>query len=139
MLFLLRINKNNEILFYLCYPDMRHLRKYIKIFIALVLPLYLGILANSISNMHIHVLANGMVVRHAHPYNHAKGGSESHQHTSKKLSFYDGFFLDFFDNSAPPTIMKVDLPLVETIGETHTIDYSDSYFNFASLRAPPLS
>lgn len=118
---------------------MNRLRKNIKLILAFTLPVYLMVLANSMMNMHVHVLSNGMVVRHAHPFDHNEEAESHHQHTEVEFSFYEGFCSDFVDTSAPLCSFEVTLPLIEKIGEEQAANYSFYHFNFAQLRAPPIS
>ena len=80
-----------------------------------------------------------MVVRHAHPFDHDEGAEDHHDHTQTELSFYEGFCADFFDNSTQLSSLDVSLPLIEKMGEEHAAEYSFYHFNFAQLRAPPVS
>ena len=118
---------------------MDRLRKNIKLILVLALPVYLMVLANSMMNMHVHVLSNGMVVRHAHPFDHEEEEEHHHQHTDVEFSFYEGFCSDFVDNSSPLSGFVLTFPLIEKIGEEQTAEYSFYQFNFVQLRAPPFS
>ena len=118
---------------------MRLLRKYIKVFIVLILPVYLCLLASSIMNMHVHVLSNGMVVRHAHPFDHNAGSGKQHHHSDHDCSFYQGFFLGYFDTSEPfPKLVKTVYVAI-IIGEPLQGNYTFETSCHFSLRGPPLA
>ena len=118
---------------------MRVLRKYIKIFIALALPVYLLLLINSISNMHVHVLSNGMVVRHSHPMTQHDHGNKSHEHSEKEISFYQGFCHNYFDNSIPLEELVVEFYVADKITEVLLVRYTHFTHHCFRLRAPPVS
>lgn len=112
-------------------------RKYIRIFILLILPVYLALLANSMMNMHVHVLSGGMVVRHAHPFDHSTGSGEKHHHSASECSFYHGFFLEYTDTSEAVSKLVASLYVAAIIGETHHEKYTSGAFSFYNLRGPP--
>ena len=118
---------------------MLMLRKYIKVFILLVLPVYLILLGNSMSNMHIHVLSNGMVVRHAHPFSREQESKEHHHHSGSESNYYQGFFLNYFDTSEPIFNVPVKLYVCQIIElpviSHYVFEASRHYF----LRGPPVS
>jgi hypothetical protein len=116
---------------------MGNLRKYIKVFIILILPVYLLLLANSMMNMHVHVLSGGMVVRHAHPFKTDAGSGEAHHHSSKDCSFYQGFFLGYFDTSEPYQKLTATIYVAAIIGEPSQEDYSFETAAWQNLRGPP--
>ena len=116
-----------------------HLRKYIKLFILLVLPVYLFLLGNSMSNMHLHVLSNGMVVKHAHPFDREADSQEHHSHSDAETCYYQAFFLDFFDTSEPIHQLIADLSASEMIVQFMELDYSFQHSNPNYLRGPPNS
>ncbi len=119
---------------------MESLRKNIKLIVAFALPIYLMVLANSMMNMHVHILSNGMVVKHAHPFEHSESDTEEHHHhTDDELSFYEGFTVDFYDDSTPLSGIDVYLPEFEKIGEVQSASYTNYHFDLKQLRAPPIS
>jgi len=118
---------------------MMHLRKYIKLFILLALPVYLGLLANSISNMHVHVLSNGMVVKHAHPLESGADSQKHHSHSDEEACYYQAFFLDYFDTSEPTNLLTMNLPETEITVHPTVCYYLFQYPNPNYLRGPPNS
>lgn len=66
-------------------------QKYIRIPLLLVMMLSYFIVANnSLSNKHIHVLPNGIVLEHAHPLMNSDQvpSNDSHNHTKAELIFF---------------------------------------------------
>jgi hypothetical protein len=55
------------------------------------------LLVNHTVNMHVHVLANGSMVTHAHPYDKTSDNElpKKHKHTSEELLFFSGLSLIF--------------------------------------------
>jgi hypothetical protein len=118
---------------------MMHLRKYIKLFILLVLPVYLVLLANSMSNMHLHVLSNGMVVKHAHPFDREEDSQEHHSHSDAETCYYQAFFLDYFDTAEPVQQLVAVIPAAELAAPLIVLNYSCQSSNPNGLRGPPNS
>ncbi|KOH43304.1 hypothetical protein [Sunxiuqinia dokdonensis] len=120
-------------------PGMMHLRKYIKLFILLLLPVYLVLLGNSMSNMHLHVLSNGMVVKHAHPFDREEDSQEHHSHSDAETCYYQAFFLDYFDTAEPVHPLIADLSIAEILVQPAVLHYSFQHTNPNFLRGPPNS
>lgn len=116
---------------------MAIIRKHIKTLVRWVLPVYLLVLANSIVNMHVHVLPDGVVVRHSHFYNHNSEDGKQHNHGEKEVSYYQSFFLGYFDNSEPVPEQKLFVsPALQTDGFIAK-DYHTEQFHKLQLRGPP--
>ncbi len=118
---------------------MMHLRKYIKLFILLVLPVYLVLLGNSMSNMHLHVLSNGMVVKHAHPFDREADSQNHHSHSDSETCYYQAFFLDYFDTVEPVQRLVAEVPAAEIIEQLIVLNYSLQSTKPNGLRGPPNS
>ncbi|WP_159521423.1 hypothetical protein [Sunxiuqinia indica] len=118
---------------------MMALRKYIKVFILLVLPVYLILLVNSISNMHVHLLSNGVVIQHAHPFDREGESKLPHQHSHAEYQFYQAFFHNYFDNSAPLPDLEVIRPSYKIVSVPVVQLYCFKSANDQRLRGPPLS
>jgi hypothetical protein len=58
----------------------------------ILLPAMVWLFANTIVNRHIHVLSDGYIVSHAHPFN------TPHQHTKKELFLLDLFYIIVFSS-----------------------------------------
>jgi len=67
---------------------MNWLRRIAKVGLIMLLPVLLMLFHNQLSNWHFHVLHNGMVVRHAHPYDrpeHAGSPVSDHSHSDSEF------------------------------------------------------
>ena len=77
---------------------LKDFRRYIRFGFVLLLPAYFIILGNSVMNRHTHVLPNGIMITHAHPF--AKNADSekplSHQHSGKDFFFLQSFCIDFY-------------------------------------------
>lgn len=83
---------------------MVRLRKHIQILAILLIPVYLLVLGSSIRNRHTHVLPNGIVITHSHPFADARTGLPvEHSHTRNQILFYQLFTFDFFEHT-PDTV-----------------------------------
>lgn len=118
---------------------MLTLRKYIKVFILLVLPVYLFLLVNSMMNMHLHVLSNGMIVRHAHPFNHQEDAKQHHHHSKSETCYYQAFFLDYLDTSEPIQRLVSDVIVTNLFYAVIPICPASEIINLNDLRGPPMS
>ena len=59
-----------------------------KAFLLALIPLTMLLFHNQLSNWHYHMLSNGMMVKHAHPYNKAENpGSPLSNHTHSDFEF----------------------------------------------------
>ena len=68
---------------------LRHIKKLILI---LLIPALCWVFYNHAANWHFHILPNGMIVEHAHPYDkHANPDSpfHNHNHTKSELLYLD--------------------------------------------------
>ncbi|MDX9882265.1 MAG: hypothetical protein RBS73_09375 [Prolixibacteraceae bacterium] len=77
---------------------LKHIRKYVRLGFVLLLPAYFAILANSVMNRHIHVLPDGIIITHAHPFAKNPDGEKqaNHRHTGKDFIFLQSFCIDFY-------------------------------------------
>lgn len=98
------------------------------------------IFANNVFNYHAHILLNGSVVYHAHPYNKAaeeSNPSTKHHHTDNDLLLVHS--LNHFIYVTANTItIDPDVYLVETVIDFNQYHKIDSHYSLQSLRAPPL-
>lgn len=59
-----------------------------RVFLLALIPLIMLLFHNQLSNWHYHMLGNGMLVKHAHPYNKAENpGSPLSNHTHTDFEF----------------------------------------------------
>lgn len=72
---------------------LKIIRKYSKFGFVLLLPAYFLILANSILNRHTHILPNGIMVTHSHPFAKNANGEKqtTHNHSGKSFLFLQSF------------------------------------------------
>jgi hypothetical protein len=93
---------------------MINIRKHISFLAILLIPVYLLVLKSSIRNTHTHVLPNGVIIVHSHPFTDAKTGLPlKHSHSQNQILFYQLFAFDFF-NSAPETVLPETFSAVES-------------------------
>jgi hypothetical protein len=73
---------------------MKFLRLFSKFFLLVTLPVIMMLFYNQSVNWHYHLLKDGSVIKHAHPYsNEAQGATpfQKHQHTDTELIFFAQF------------------------------------------------
>ncbi|HSV76740.1 MAG TPA: hypothetical protein VLH37_06885 [Bacteroidales bacterium] len=118
-------------------------RKLLRISIFLIILLVLGLFYNQAANWHFHLLGNGTIIEHAHPFND-ENRSESpfpnHTHTAMEYNF-----LAQFSNVLVLLVFALFLLLLLSRG---FISYFSSYSLYLTqapdlsgrlLRAPPHS
>jgi len=77
--------------------------KFSRYLILFMLPALGWLFSNSIVNRHVHVLSDGYIVSHAHPFKTPEAGSKDlnpHQHTTKELLLLDLFYTIIFSSIA---------------------------------------
>lgn len=89
--------------------------------------------------MHVHVLSNGMVVKHAHPFNREAESKSHHHHSDSETSFYQGFFQGYFDTSEPFLGLTAIIPSSQFVGSPVIMIYQFEHINHYRLRGPPIS
>lgn len=70
-------------------------KKYFAIFLAAIVG---GLILNSILFMHLHLLPDGEIIVHAHPFNktqQAENPLQQHQHSKGQILFFDSLLLLF--------------------------------------------
>ena len=69
---------------------MQKIRYISQFLIAAIIPLVLMLFINSSVNKHQHILANGQVITHAHPYQllHSETSGQTHKHSKEELAFF---------------------------------------------------
>ena len=75
---------------------MSQIRKIAKISTSLMIPVILLLFFNTSNNKHTHILPNGQIVNHAHPFKSDNSSTpyQNHKHTPFEL-----IFLSFLSNS----------------------------------------
>lgn len=111
---------------------MRH--KVRKLFTFLLFALYLLFLQNSVFNTHVHVLKDGTVERHAHPFSHSPDGK--HQHSQQDFKLLHASGLNFLD-TADRFELAGNLPVVEYLCTGVTLISDDRNLLTVGLRGPP--
>ncbi|MDP2236065.1 MAG: hypothetical protein Q8J88_06500 [Bacteroidales bacterium] len=70
---------------------MKFLRAFGKLFLILSLPVLMLLIYNQTVNWHFHLLKDGTIVKHAHPYSNETQGTtpfQKHQHADSEFLFY---------------------------------------------------
>lgn len=117
---------------------MVKLRKHISWLALLLIPVYFLVLGSSVKNRHTHVLPNGVVITHSHPFTDSNGKPIQHGHTRNQIVFFQLFTFDFFDSS--PTVFLAEETVVFQ-GEIETSVYNhfpETLSSVTFLRAPPV-
>lgn len=118
---------------------MVKLRKYIQILAVLLIPVYLLVMGNSILNRHTHVLPNGIVITHSHPFTDSKTGLPvKHSHTPNQVLFYQLFTFDFFQSSPEVFLSISDSPVEREIESLCADQFSVGRISTSFLRGPPV-
>jgi hypothetical protein len=117
---------------------MIRLRQILRYSILLLLPMYFIVLGNSISNRHTHILPNGFLVSHAHPFE--KGdtpGKNNHDHTQTQYFFYQS--LDNLSHTIGSE--QIDFSVfqseVEIESKSPISSYISESISFSKGRSPP--
>ena len=64
------------------------------------MPVYIFIAQSSLHNRHTHISANGIVISHSHPVNHADHEPiNAHDHSGSEICFYHLVQFDYFSPS----------------------------------------
>lgn len=116
---------------------MVKLRKHISFLAILLIPVYLLVLGSSIRNKHSHVLPNGLVITHSHPFTDSNGEPVKHSHTNNQVLFYQLFTFDFFQSSPEIFIPVDDSPVHREFSTTYAEQLSTRTVSTAFLRGPP--
>lgn len=101
-----------------------------------------SLIANKAFFSHIHILPDGKIIVHAHPYskNNQDNKSKQANHTHTKIDFYvidqsnkfDDVPVDFRDFNFKP-----DFPILSEIIVGHHLTSVPSFIEFISDRGPP--
>jgi len=118
---------------------MVKLRKNIQILAVLLIPVYLLVMGNSILNRHTHMLPNGIVITHSHPFTDTKTGLPvKHNHTPNQVLFYQLFTFDFFQSSPEVFLSINDSPFQREIKTFYADQFSVGILFTSFLRGPPV-
>lgn len=82
---------------------MEYIRKNIRIILLLLLPLYFLVVQSTITTRHTHVLANGLVVTHYHPFFSGETDTpfKDHGHSEKELRILALLHFEFYATPDP--------------------------------------
>jgi hypothetical protein len=117
---------------------MVELRKNINYLTILLIPVYLLVMGNSILNRHTHVLPNGVVITHSHPFTDSKTGLPvKHNHSQNQILFYQLFTFDFCDLTPEVVLANTDKKLQLEIQSVYTAQISGYSLSATFLRGPP--
>jgi hypothetical protein len=116
---------------------MARLRKHISFLAILLVPVYLLVLGSTIRNRHSHVLPNGLVITHSHPFTDSNGEPVKHSHTSNQVLFYQLFTFDFFQSSPEVVVSADDSPVQREINAIYAEQLSSRTVATSFLRGPP--
>ena len=116
-------------------------KKFSRFLILLLLPGVVWLLHNNIVNRHIHILSDGYVVSHSHPFDKSRGDWKDpnpHQHTRKELLLLDLFYMIIF-SSLSVLVLKSFLeacPQIIRFRVNHHVP-PRKYFHVYHYHAPP--
>lgn len=120
---------------------MRFLRFFSKFFLLVSLPVIMMLFYNQSVNWHYHLLKDGSVIKHAHPYsNEAQGTApfQKHQHTDTEFIFFAQFSqISLILVAALLTFGLVYLQLKTKIRLSEIEFLRPRFLESQSLRAPP--
>gem|GEM_PF-2079430 len=86
-------------------------------------------------NWHTHLMPNGFVIQHAHPYSH-KNNSE-HQHSQKSFDFLSSFSSTWFNQPTVtiPTLIWIDIQVPISIFYQNSVE---ALLVIQSNKSPPI-
>ena len=117
---------------------MAFIRKNSNFLFVIILPVYLYIVQNSITNKHTHFYPNGIVVTHSHPVEKDSGQPiNSHNHTKTEICFYASLHSDIY---FVPVLSAVEFGIREQILRFYIPDDQSEYISphlNSSPRGPP--
>ncbi|MBL7970233.1 MAG: hypothetical protein JNL03_01825 [Prolixibacteraceae bacterium] len=117
---------------------MVQLRKHIQFLAILLIPVYLLVLGSSIKNRHTHVLPNGIIITHSHPFTDAGTGLPlKHSHTKNQILFYQLFTFDFFERTPDCVPDQPVSTLQKEVTACHSEAVTICSLRLSQLRAPP--
>lgn len=121
---------------------MNGCRSIAKVGLVVLIPVLLMLFYNQLANWHYHVLTNGMVVKHAHPYDkpdQTENPANNHKHSDSEFFF----FYQFSDLASLLTFLLFAMLIFTARSHKSLYDYYNSCLhqqqlrNLRLLRAPP--
>lgn len=116
---------------------MMNLRKHISFLVLLLIPVYLLVLMSTIRNRHSHVLPNGLVITHSHPFTDSNGKPIKHEHSPNQILFYQLFTFDFFQSSPELLVSAEEQTFQEEIKIVYSEIFLSRTLSTTYLRGPP--
>lgn len=121
---------------------MDWLRRIARVGLIVLLPVLLMLFHNQLANWHYHVLQNGMVVKHAHPYNKPENAGSpigNHKHSDSEFLHFG----QFTDIASLTSFFILTLLFFREKGSQQLGEYFNAVLpqlqlrNLRLLRAPP--
>ena len=116
---------------------MVKLRKHISWLALLLIPVYFLVLGSTVKNRHTHVLPNGMVITHSHPFTDSNGKPIQHGHTSNQIVFFQLFTFDFFESASEAVLPEQTADLQGEIKPICVSQIPEIHPSAIFLRGPP--
>lgn len=102
-----------------------------------LLVLFLLALQNSVLNLHVHVLSDGSVIQHAHPFSGQPSKDQSHSHMECH-SFHVGI-TQFVDTSSAVVLAPPSQILCTALSTVVIAEWRQLQFGNFNLRGPPIA
>jgi len=114
---------------------MKQFRKIRQIIISLLIPAIIVLFFNHETNKHVHILPNGQIIVHSHPFN--KDIPVQHKHSKKELLLFSQIFNSFSSNESPVTFIFISTFFVSIKYFDITKKVQKPILFFKLGRAPP--
>lgn len=120
------------------YRKMKSPHRHINLLALLLIPVYLLVMGSWVKNRHTHVLPNGTIITHSHPFTDAKTGLPlKHGHTQNQIVFLQLFTFDFFESSPEVFLAEDYINIRSEITTFYSAQNLISFRSTAFLRGPP--
>ncbi len=116
---------------------MVKLRKHISWLALLLIPVYFLVLGSTVKNRHTHVLPNGVVITHSHPFTDASGKPIQHGHSRNQIAFFQLFTFDYFESTPEVVLTEKTDDLQGEIKPIYVSQISETPPSAIFLRGPP--
>jgi hypothetical protein len=114
------------------------IRENIRLLFALFVPVYIFIAQSSLQNRHTHINAQGIVISHSHPVNHATHEPiNEHDHSESEICFYHLVHFEYFSVTPEIQINFNCYLLFENYFSAHTKNSKQYFFKQDLIRGPP--
>lgn len=102
----------------------------------LLLPATIALFFNNQTNKHVHILPNGQIITHSHPFSKDSQDGK-HTHTAKEFSLFAGVFNTFSSEAASFALSITLLFFVEIKHFEFIQTTSNPHSFYKANRAPP--